>query len=153
MFYGMALLSPQADGELLVLGSRFFGAPEGEPQAIAYDTSHDRLFVCLRRQLSVWIRVGSPQEFAACLESEFPLAGSEQGLRAAALTPEGDGLFLLSSSGDVLYFETHGFERQAVLTGSLPLSDISSSPLPGGPVLVVEDHTTILACSLVGGEK
>lgn len=112
-------------GKLHELGTRFFPPGCGAFCGVTYEPQSDRLLLLWQQDGRVTVRHGSVAHFLS--ENDIgPLAlAVEQGVERISMTFDGSAFYVLNTRGDLYRLNSHSFAIEAVLAGSLRLTELS----------------------------
>jgi hypothetical protein len=135
-------------GWLREIGQRKFAHGDGLPTAFAYDRSADRIISVWQngRKWRHYVKMGSASDFMNRHESEHPLFDVDLDVSVATLAPDGDGIYLLSRSGNLFYVRNGSWRSKGHLSCSLPITHMSEEVMGNGSVVVVLDASLIYVC-------
>jgi hypothetical protein len=119
-------------------GERFFSKKDGIFRALDIDLLDDSLVVVFERsaQHPSSVKSGNPEDFLGDRDEEHPLLGVDLGAMRVRLTPDGSGVDLLCTEGNLFRIDRRTGCAQAVLSLGDPLTDLAVR-VGGRPELVL----------------
>ena len=143
-------------GRLKKIGQRFFSVSDGLLQGITYDLEKKQLWFIWQNstQYEISAKLGTPQEFISKKEYDVEIHDVEQDLSKVVLSPDGNGLYILSERGNLFRVNTDTLQVEAVMCANRPIEVMEKGYGDDATLfLAYRSHAQIIACAFIGGSE